>query len=197
MSSKGRDSTYKPSSNEFYPTPKSAITPLLDLINFDKVFSFLEPCRGESAIYDLIPESVKFKEWAELEKGYDYLKLDYTGFDLIVTNPPFSLADKFLEKSLNEAKCVCYLLRLDFLSSKSRKSFWETIGTPDKLLVLSERPKFVSLCKSCKTSKPGLHKIECPVCGGRINPSSDSSEYGWFCYDPYDFINKPKGIHII
>lgn len=156
--------------NDFYPTPTYSVSSLLNLIKWDKVTSFLEPCRGDGAIYNLV--DTKVKQWAEINEGIDYLTTSFVKRDLIITNPPFTFAKEFLEKSLTESDCVCYLLRLNYLGSQARKSFWNKIGTPNKLLILSKRPSF--------TGK-----------------GTDATEYAWFCWDKSELINLPNGIHII
>lgn len=163
---------------EFYPTPDYTRDSLYELINWDKVNSFLEPCKGDGVLYDAVPNNVEFKDYAELREGKDYLtsfQFPHNFFDLIVTNPPFSLTQEFLEKSLVEVSkfgCICYLQRLNFLGSQKRKDWWNKIGTPNKLLVLSKRPKFVY-------------------------GATDAAEYGWFCWDFGDKINLKDGIHVI
>lgn len=101
----------------------------------------------------------------ETIKGY-YPKCDYTGVDIIdrgwdgtivsnflnhdfgnlkfgniITNPPFSLAQEFIEKSIqlldNNGKCAMFL-KIQFLESKSRKEFFKKYP-PSKILVFSER----------------------------------------------------------
>lgn len=155
---------------DFYPTPTYTVRSLLDHMDLTKVNSFLEPCRGEDSIFKQV--NVKEKYWAELSLGVDYLTTVFNKVDLIITNPPFTLAKEFLKKSLAESDCVCYLLRINYLGSKIRKPFWKEIGTPNKLLVLSKRPSF-------------------------IKGKTDATEYAWFCWDKSDIINLENGIHIL
>ncbi|WP_455688281.1 EscU/YscU/HrcU family type III secretion system export apparatus switch protein, partial [Escherichia coli] len=78
--------------------------------------------------------------------------------DVIITNPPFSLTEEFMRKSLSELApdgTLIYLQRVNFLGSKRRVPFWAEIGFPNKTPILVPRPRFVG--------------------GG-----SDSCEYCWF-----------------
>jgi|SRR3972149_971096 len=64
--------------------------------------------------------------------------------DIIITNPPYSLALDFITKSLEIVKpggLVIMLLRLSFLESKKRKEFHQ-YNPVDSIYVLSERPSF-------------------------------------------------------
>ena len=146
---------------DYYPTNKEAIEPLLDLICFDDLvdegWKFAEPCKGiAEGIYQYFPWN---SEYAELSEGIDYLTHRWESrVNCIITNPPFSLAQEFLDKSLEEADVVIYLLRLGFLESINRKEF-NTNNPPDHLVVLSKRPSFTG------------------------NGKTDSAAYAWFIYD--------------
>ena len=118
---------------------------------------------------DKIPNHIE-KQYAEIQKGKDYLKVNFKS-DLIVTNPPFSLALEFLEKSLREAEVVVYLLRLNFLGSQKRKPFWEK-NPPSHIFVLSKRPSF--------TGK-----------------GTDATEYAWFVWDKKGAIKRDRGIYVL
>lgn len=157
---------------DFYPTPDYSFNVLLPFIP-TKINSFLEPCYGNGAIYNKINCNNKY--FCEIQPPFnkDYLKEKFDQkFDLIITNPPFSLAQEFLEKSLQESDLVFYLLRLNFLGSQKRKTFFNKVGTPDKLFILSKRPSFTG--------------------GG-----TDSVEYAWFCYDKNQIIKTNKNIIIL
>lgn len=164
MSSKNRGSI--PQENDYYPTPVSAITPLLDRIDFNRVLTFLEPCCGDNRILNLIPAD-KIKFWTEISKGRNYFDYKFEDVDLIITNPPFSTAIEFLTKSLSEGKTVYYLQRLNWLGSDKRKSFWNS-NPPEKIFVLSKRPQF---------------KRELGLGGG-----TDSTEYAWFIWDKLNIV---------
>jgi len=56
----------------------------------------------------------------------------------ILTNPPYKLAQKFIEKALNkieDGSMVLFLLRIQFLESQGRKSFFE--NTPPKYVYVN------------------------------------------------------------
>lgn len=160
--------------NDFYPTPEYTIDSLLETMKLKKINTFLEPCAGDFAIYKKFEDYCNSMEWCEISKGKDYLKTYFPTKDLIVTNPPFSLAEEFLTKSLSEseADCVVYLLRLNYMGSKKRLDFWKE-NPPKKIIVLSKRPSF-------------------------SGKGTDATEYAWFCWgniekyfkntDPFEFV---------
>lgn len=194
-------------SQEFYPTPSYTINSIIQYIDFSKVYSFTEPCKGKGAIYNLI--NVPDKHYCELSEGLDYLTTSMPLVDLILTNPPFSLAQEFINKARTESDTVIMLQRINFLGSQTRKDFWEK-NPPTHLFVLANRPKFIAKCpnKKLDDSKKRLctdqtsyqitnpaHK--CISCGTSVTPASDATEYAWFCWDSKGIITKPNGIYVI
>lgn len=140
-----------------YQTPLWAINAVLPYFQWSKISTVLEPCKGDGHIWNSLPPKVK-RTWREIAQGRDYLRwTPKNEFDLILTNPPFSLGMEFLQKSLTEAQTVAYLFRVNFLGSIERAEFWEK-NLPDHMLVLYPRPSFVF--------------------GG-----TDSTEYAWFIWD--------------
>lgn len=66
----------------------------------------LEPCRGDGNIYNELPEP---KDWCEIKEGKDFF--DYRcKVDWIITNPPFSIYDRFLEHCFTIADNVVLLV---------------------------------------------------------------------------------------
>ena len=155
MSSKGRLKAYTPPPSEFYSTPPSVLVKLREHINFPSDFTYLEPCAGSGAVSRAIPGNWTLLELREEEKptlealGHevicpqDFLTWDAEGreWDYIITNPPFSLAQEFIEKSLTLSPRVIFLLRLSFLESQKRYDFWQKHNP--SIYVLSKRPSFV------------------------------------------------------
>ncbi len=131
------------------------------------------------------------------------LEADLHRWPLVITNPPFSLAMPFLERSLRVADTVAFLLRLAWLASAERNSFHRS--NPSDLIILPKRPSFAkfascaggitlingqqaqqSSCGWKDSFKPNeQHPKTCPTCGGKVKVStSDSADYGWFIFGP-------------
>ena len=60
--------------------------------------SILEPAAGENAFYDLFDNDNKYR--CEIDEGTDFLNWDKK-VDWIITNPPYSIYDIFLEKAFS------------------------------------------------------------------------------------------------
>lgn len=114
---------------DFFPTPPALIRRMLDKLDFRMLSSILENSAGKGDLADAIIEKLKYAhssyynreaKWdldtIELDenlqhilrgKGYRVIHDDYLTFnsfkryDAIISNPPFSIGDKFLLKTIN------------------------------------------------------------------------------------------------
>lgn len=124
---------------DVYETPEWAVAALLDVIPINPSWSYMEPCRASGRFYSHMPIG---SAWGEIREGVDYLSTEYPyHVDCIITNPPYSLAQDFVTKALRDADVVIMLLRLGFLESQIRNSWWQD-NKPTSLMVLSQRPSF-------------------------------------------------------
>jgi hypothetical protein len=88
-----------------------------------------------------------------------------SGPDLIVTNPPYSLALPFAERALAHIRpggIVAFFLRLGFLASLERSEFHRR--HPARVLICNPRPSFARFLKKGKLT------------------TTDASEYAWFVW---------------
>jgi hypothetical protein len=83
--------------------------------------------------------------------------------DAIVTNPPYSLAEKFVATALERAPVVIMLLRLAFMESERRSAILDN-GTLARVHVFSNR-------------LPLMHRE-----GWTGNRASSSIAFAWFCW---------------
>lgn len=149
--------------SDFYATPLESVYALLD--NYDGIKSsdrILEPSAGNGNIiralrdkdYDNLIYAIECRpeESDALEKaGADYILIsDFLAveskikYDVIIGNPPYSLAQEFIDKSLsllNPGGRLIFLLRTNFLESKKRFTWWQD-KLPNGLYVLNKRPSF-------------------------------------------------------
>ena len=110
--------------NDFYPTPARVTDALLSQFQFKEGDTFLEPCRGDGAIYDRIDLPEERKHWAEIQERVDYLGQDFAArglyYDVVITNPPFSLAEEFIRTMIR-----FYYCSRSSLTSWSRPFGWD------------------------------------------------------------------------
>jgi hypothetical protein len=182
--------------NEAYMTPWWVIRRLLEVWR-PPLGIAVEPAVGEYAIVKSLSEfSPRISKWitCDIREVYplawagsaprvpiQHTKCDYTktslpvsDVSLVITNPPFSLAESFIRKArfdCPKAELV-FLLRLGFLASADRSDLWNEIGEPN-LWVLPNRPSYT-------TSKPGTLK-------------TDKYDYGWFIWPPFSHTTSAPG----
>ena len=188
---------------------------------------WVEPCAGDGAIIsachghferisgramwwanEIRPECAKALQACgvdELTCG-DYLQLPARGGDVIITNPPYSIAFEVTRKACSEAPWVALLLRLNALGSgvESGRSVWFR-GNPPDVHVLPNRPAYVASGKCSGRQGRGRSAArgadcgwrvtqavrdprvrQCPSCGAQAAWSTtDATEYAWFVWPPW------------
>ncbi len=156
--------------HDFFPTPQPVTRAFLDACPLpDGVWC--EPACGDGAIVRAVGPR---RAWVTYDirdvptpgasavhyACRDFLTLDIEpgAFDVIITNPPFYLAEEFVRKALSCATHVAMLLRLAFLETRQREALHEKF--PCDVYVLSRRPSFMA------------------------NGATDNTAYGWFVWGP-------------
>lgn len=129
-------------SEDYYKTPTHATLALLKRENF--VGTVWEPACGDGAISRLLPGTVISTDL--FNHGYGETGIDFLSqvreVNHIVTNPPYRLAQEFVEHALQcvDGK-VAMLLKLNFLEGQRRKNFFAV--TPLRTIyVFSKRLSF-------------------------------------------------------
>ncbi len=86
------------------PTPGSVARDMVEY--FRPTGVVMEPCRGDGAIYSLLPAG---SLWCELDEGVDFL-LDLRRSAWIMSNPPYSLTRPFMRHAFRLTNNVVYLV---------------------------------------------------------------------------------------
>ena len=146
----GTSTTRERVKDDYYATPYDSTRALLDNVKF--YGNFLEPCVGGGHIAEIIkqyyPNEVLYA-MDLVDRGYpntlqaDYLNYDFINqkFDNIITNPPYSLAQEFLEKSMNilsDAGKIAMFLKIQFLEGAKRRELFKKYP-PKYIYVFSKR----------------------------------------------------------
>lgn len=128
--------------NDYYATDPKAIDILLKKESFENV---LEPACGEGHLSKrLIELGVEVHSSDLIDRGYggvaDFFGIEKWEGDLI-TNPPYNMAQKFVEHSLKvvpEGNKVAMFLKLTFLEGQARRKMFSRYP-PKKVYVFSKR----------------------------------------------------------
>ena len=130
--------------DEFY-TPESAILPLLKYLPKNiKIWECTD--FGQSEITRILREK-GYQVISTHKRIFDFLtdKPDFD-FDMIITNPPYSLKDQFIEKCYQYNKPFALLLPITALEGIKRGGLYRTYGL--QLIVLDRRINYMKEKKS-------------------------------------------------
>ena len=130
----------KNTKNDEYYTPREAVYPLLKYLDKTKIYWECTDF-GDSNITKVLIEN-GYKVIATRKDKFDFLK-DYPlfDFDAIITNPPYSLKDKFLKRCYELSKPFALLLPITALEGKERGKLYKENGL--ELIVLDKRINFM------------------------------------------------------
>lgn len=173
----GGNTAYKRNASDFYPTPPEATQALLDFLEIPKSKTIWEPACGEGHMVDVFKENGYTVYATDLQSGTDFLRTESNNADWIITNPPFSLSEQFIQKCSEYRVPFALLLKSQYWHAAKRASLFERIR-PTYVLPLTWRPDF--LFKTRGSGSPLMDVIWCVW-----YPGTASTEYV-----P---LNKPKG----
>ena len=122
-------------SDECY-TPKYAVLPLLKYLN--KNLKIWCPFDKENSEYVKVFKEKGYKViYSHIENGEDFFKYEPKEYDIIISNPPFSLSFEILKRLYNFGKPFIMLMPLKYLQAKHRGKLFIKNGI--QLLSFDER----------------------------------------------------------
>lgn len=134
----------------FHQTPPALAKKLIEyvpLIEGDRVY---EPFKGEGAFYSNFPTNT-INLWAEIKYGRDYK--DISGYDWVITNPPFRITD-------DNTRINGFWLTLDYFTRFAKKGVAFLFNkkclealTPRRLEILQQRGFYVQKIVVCAVKK--------------------------------------------
>lgn len=127
---------------EFYATPKEAV--LLAKPLMDPKIKWWEPCAGDGAIRDNLPNVIKSSDiniMADNIEQLDVLKCEKPkGITGMITNPPFTLGHDIIKRALFEWKIpALMLMRVEYMAGKNRLDIRKHMT---KMCIVSDLIKF-------------------------------------------------------
>ncbi len=156
--------------NDYYATTPKAIDVLLDETGILFNPYILEPACGEGHLSKrLVERGYKVKSSDLINRGYgeiqNFFKIDTWKGD-IITNPPYKLAQEFVEHSLkivfSKAK-VAMFLKLTFLEGRKRKKMFKKYP-----------PKYIFVSSS---------RLQCSKNGMFDTYKNTAIAYGWYIWE--------------
>ena len=130
----------KTEKNDEIYTPKEAIIPILKYLDKTKIYWECTDF-GDSNIKKVLVEN-GFKVIATNKEEFDFLKDDPSfKFDVIITNPPYSIKNKFIKRCYEFKKPFLLLLPITALEGKERNRLYKENGL--EIIVLNKRINFM------------------------------------------------------
>ena len=132
---------------DFYPTPPEVTVALLDFLHLPENTVIWEPAAGEGDMLETIRACGYGGSFGtDISEGFDFLSPDifkrlFVGFDWIITNPPFALAEEFIPKAASLGKPFAFLVKSQFWHAKRRLPLFDEFP-PSYILPLTWRPDF-------------------------------------------------------
>ena len=164
-----RPISQKQGSPNDFQSPNSAVKPLLPYLRSDWIV--WECACGKGNIVNYLNSNGVRTIGTDILEGKDFLTWQPEDFDCIVTNPPYSIKQQFLERCYELGKPFALLLPLTTFETKKRQKLFRDNGV--EVLFLPERVRF-----------------ETPS-GRKEDESSPWFSTAWFCWK----LNLPKQMY--
>ncbi len=111
--------------NDIFITPLQLAKNHIDMITYINDDIWYDPFKNNGSYYNQFPN--KNKLWSEILDGKDFFKFN-ENIDIICSNPPYSLMDKVLKKSIElNPHTISYLIGINNLTTK-RIEYMENAG---------------------------------------------------------------------
>lgn len=140
-----------------YYTPPVALEALYPYIN--KESRIWEPAAGDGFLSNALSSKGFNVTSTDIKTGICFLTSEPPEYDIMITNPPFSLKTEFLNRAFSLGKPFAMLLNIDSLGGKGRQKLFKQYGI--QLIMLGGRLHFQT--PHLKTSTPNF-------------------ETAWFCW---------------
>jgi hypothetical protein len=136
-----RESGYERKERDAYQTPAwvtLALVPHLRALGL-----VWEPASGDGAMVDALTNAGLEVTFSDIDHGCDFLEMGkMIGCDAIIINPPYALAQEFIEHALDMMEphgLVAMLLRTDYDHAKTRAHLFHGCPAFAKKVVLTRR----------------------------------------------------------
>lgn len=137
----GGNPNQKRSETDFYPTPPDVTQALLDFMQLPKNTVIWECACGEGDMVEVMRANGFPVIATDIINGQDFLTEPLPECDWIITNPPFGVSDKFIERCAEHGKPFALLLKSQYWHAKKRHSLFLKYP-PTVVCPLTWRPDF-------------------------------------------------------
>lgn len=139
----GGNTAYQRNKSDYYPTPPEATTALMDFLHLEKNNVIWECACGQNHMVGVMRSMGYEVIGTDILTGTDFLTADVPdGVSWVITNPPFSLSEKFIRRCIEIGKPFALLLKSQYWHAKKRLGLFRE-NPPTYILPLSWRPDFL------------------------------------------------------
>tara|TARA_R110000782_G_scaffold199844_1_gene288745 strand:+ start:105 stop:686 length:582 start_codon:yes stop_codon:yes gene_type:complete len=172
--------------NDIIFTPKPVAELMIEMCNIQPNDKVLDPSKGGGVFYDNFPECDK--SYCEITEDIDYFDASGT-YDLIIGNPPYSIWNKWLDKTMELTDKFCYIFGVMNLSSPRLQRIYEKGYVIKKFHIIKVDYWFSqSFIVLFEKGKPNESIIEftgkvfrCDICGKRCGRGQKNKSFNK-CY---------------
>ena len=137
-----RKSGYKRKRRDGYDTPEWVTEALLPFIPVPPLVIW-ECATGKGKMARVLSKAGYTVFQTDISDGTDFLKAPLSPCDWIITNPPFALAQEFIERALSHKVNFAFLLRVDYDSAVTRAHLFETCRAFSQKIILRKRIRWI------------------------------------------------------
>ena len=103
--------------NDVFITPLELAKKAIDMVDYQENFVQYDPFKNSGSYYNQFPSECE-KEWSEILDGKDFFEFD-KDIDVICSNPPYSMLDKVIQKSIElKPSTINYLIGINNLTAR-------------------------------------------------------------------------------
>lgn len=129
--------------SDSYFTPEKVYEALP--INWKNYKTAYEPSMGDGRLFLFLEEQGLQVDGGDVIYGEDESFFEWDGYvDLIITNPPFSMGEEFIQYARSRADTVIMLHQQSFMATKRRFNFWKE-NVPDATFLYNTQIDFTGL----------------------------------------------------
>ena len=157
----------KTSPNDVIYTPKPVALKMMEMCKITPDMTVLDCSKGGGVFYDNLP--VCKKDWCEITDGKDFFEYSER-VDLIIGNPPFSLWNKWIQKTMELTDKFCYIMGcFNFTDKRLRDIISKGFGITKLHLLKIDwwfSPSYLVVFEKGKDSIISVEKtaIYCDIC---------------------------------
>ena len=103
--------------NDVFITPLELAKKAIDMVDYQENFVLYDTFKNSGSYYNQFPSECE-KEWSEILDGKDFFEFD-KDIDVICSNPPYSMLDKVIQKSIElKPSTINYLIGINNLTAR-------------------------------------------------------------------------------